>query len=202
MDRREAIKKTFLLTGYALTASSIHAVLSGCEPERRMNWSPTYFSAEQADLVTHLAETILPRTKTPGAIDTGVPAFIEIMVKDSLLPEDQQLFAEGLADVDARAQAAHGKLFAQCKAAQQTKLVQKLDEEAAAEGLAYKERNKDLVEKEPFFQFFLNFKSLALLGYFTSEFVGTKVLNYDPVPGVYQGCVPLKEVGNGHASSL
>lgn len=202
MDRREAIKKTFLLTGYALTASSINAVLSGCEPERRMNWSPTYFSAEQADLVTHLAETILPRSKTPGAIDTGVPAFIELMVKDMFLPEDQAFFAEGLADVDARAQAAHGKPFAQCKAAQQTKLVQVLDEEAAAEGLAYKERSKGRVEKEPFFQFFLSFKSLTLLGYFTSELVGTNILNYDPVPGVYQGCVPLKEVGNGHASAL
>jgi len=202
MNRREAIKKTALLTGYALTASTVQAVLSGCEPERRMNWSPKYFSAEQAELITHMAETLLPRTNTPGAMDTGVPAFIELMVQDIYTTEDQEKFLAGLAGVDARAGVAHGKPFAQCKAAQQTKLLAAMDAEAAAEGQARKEALKaGLKEEEPYFNFFLQFKSLALLGYFTCEFVGTKVLNYDPVPGAYNGCIPLKETG-GRAWSL
>ncbi len=198
MDRREAIKKTVLLTGYALTASTVHAVLSGCEQERRMNWTPGYFDAGQAGLVTHMAETILPRTKTPGAIDVGVPAFIELMVQDTFDTEEQRQFSEGLAEVEARAQAVYGKPFVQCKAGQQARLLEKLDAEASADGIAHRETRKGKMEPEddPYFNFFLSFKSLTLLGYFTSEFVGTKVLSYDPVPGVYQGCIPAREVGN------
>lgn len=198
MDRREAIKRTMLLTGYALTASTLQAVLTSCEPEREVKWTPKYFSAEQAALLTHMTETLLPRTKTPGAIDVGVPAFMERMVKDTYEPEDQELFAAGLADVEARAQKAHSKPFAACKVKQQANILEVLDQEASVAGLAHKEAvlNNPKLGEEPYFQFFLNFKSLALLGYFTSSFVGTKVLNYDPIPGAYIGCIPAKEVGN------
>jgi hypothetical protein len=34
-----------------------------------------------------------------------------------------------------------------------------------------------------------------VLGYFTSEQVGRNVLLYDPVPGRYDGCVPIDQVG-------
>ena len=44
--------------------------------------------------------------------------------------------------------------------------------------------------------FFHQIKELTLLGYFTSEPVGKNVLHYDPIPGRYDGCIPLSEVGN------
>jgi hypothetical protein len=44
--------------------------------------------------------------------------------------------------------------------------------------------------------FFHLIKELTLLGYFTAEPVGKNVLHYDPIPGRYQGCIPISEVGN------
>jgi hypothetical protein len=38
-----------------------------------------------------------------------------------------------------------------------------------------------------------------MLGFFTSEPGATQVLQYDPVPGAYKGCIPLSEAGNGKA---
>ena len=38
-------------------------------------------------------------------------------------------------------------------------------------------------------------RSATILGYFTSEQVGKNVLHYDPVPGGYDGCVPIDQVG-------
>ena len=38
-------------------------------------------------------------------------------------------------------------------------------------------------------------RSATILGYFTSEQVGRNVLHYDPVPGAYNGCVPIDQVG-------
>jgi hypothetical protein len=36
----------------------------------------------------------------------------------------------------------------------------------------------------------------VILGYFTSEQVGRHVLHYDPVPGRYESCIPIEQVGN------
>jgi hypothetical protein len=44
--------------------------------------------------------------------------------------------------------------------------------------------------------FFHLVKELTLLGYFTSEPIGKNVLHYDPIPGRFDGCIPLAEVGN------
>ena len=44
--------------------------------------------------------------------------------------------------------------------------------------------------------FYRQFKGLVLFGYFSSEAVGKNVLNYDPVPGKFVGCMPLSEVGS------
>jgi hypothetical protein len=45
-------------------------------------------------------------------------------------------------------------------------------------------------------------KELTLLGYFTSEVGATQILQYLPVPGRQQGCIPLREAGNGKTWAL
>jgi hypothetical protein len=43
--------------------------------------------------------------------------------------------------------------------------------------------------------FFRTFKELTLVGYYTSEIGATRELHHAPVPGRYDGCVPLAQVG-------
>jgi gluconate 2-dehydrogenase gamma chain len=50
--------------------------------------------------------------------------------------------------------------------------------------------------------FILTMKELTLLGYFTSEVGATQILQYLPVPGRQQGCIPLHEAGNGKTWAL
>ena len=45
--------------------------------------------------------------------------------------------------------------------------------------------------------FFLTLRELVTIGYFTSKPGATVALRYDPIPGAYHGCVPLKEIGRG-----
>ena len=62
-------------------------------------------------------------------------------------------------------------------------------DQAAFEARQNPKRNP---REEPFFYLL---KSTTLLGFFTSEVGATEVLNYDPVPGNYDGCIPLESVG-------
>ncbi len=43
--------------------------------------------------------------------------------------------------------------------------------------------------------FFSMAKGLIVTGYMLSEEVGTKHLAYDPIPGNYDGCIPLEQNG-------
>ncbi len=179
IGRREAIRRVTLMLGVALTPglleNGLRAQSAASAPSRK-----TYLNARQAATVVAVAERILPRTDTPGASEVGVPAFIDLMYGEYLTPEEQRMFAGGLADVEAQSTSAHRREFAQLAPAQQDALLKHIATVAQA-----KERT-----------FFHQMRELTILGYFTSEEVGKNVLHYDPVPGRWEACIPLAEVGN------
>ena len=185
LTRREAIQRAVALLGVAIAPS----ILAGVARAQAAATSaagtgaagrPVHLTPAQFAIVAAAAERILPRTDTPGAIDVGVPAFVDLMVGEFMTAEEKRLFIDGLAEVDAASQAAHRRAFVQVEPAQQDMLLRRIAEVSQA-----KERT-----------FFHQLRELTLLGYFTSEQVGKHVTNYDPIPGVYRGCVPIAEVGN------
>jgi len=236
MTRRDVIKQTALLTGYALTASMMQGILNGCQAEASASdWKPTYFRQEQADLISELTNTILPRTGTPGAIDAGVPQYIEMMVHKCLQPRERDAFLLGLRSVNPTAIQAFGKPFAELQKKEQEKVLVQMESTEVLEEIERRERSwknpfetidRESVERvqrrqnemeslslqdlEQFemsrlnnnYPFFLRLKQMTLAGYFSSKLVGEEVTNYDPVPGVYKGCIPLSEVKNKRIYSL
>lgn len=190
IDRRQAIKRTAMLMGAAVSASAISGVLNGCKPTPDLIYTPVFFTPDQARIVTEVCEIIIPKTDTPGAKDAGVPGFIDTMLKDCYKKEDQDRFLEGLAAFDERANASYGDRFIYCNPEQQAELVNVVHDEALREAKENREA------KRPFI---LMTKELTLLGFFTSEPGATQVLQYVAVPGSYKGCIPLSEAGNGKA---
>ncbi len=188
MDRREALRKTALLMGAAVSASALTGILQGCKATPELTYKPVFFTEDQARMVMEVAEIIIPKTDTPGAKDAGVPGFIDLMLKDCYKKEDQDRFIAGLTSFDEEAKKAYGDSFIYCKPEQQVEFVTKVHAAALAEAKENKEA------KRPFI---LMAKELTLLGFFTSEPGATQVLQYIAVPGSYKGCIPLAEAGNG-----
>ena len=174
IGRREAIRRAAILAGLALSPEILTSVA-----QAQTKAAKTYFTAAQAAIAGAAAERILPRTDTPGAIDVGVPAFIDRFYGEFMNPADRQLLVSGLDEIDRAARSAHNALFASLTPAQQ---------DAVLRGIATAQQDRSPSS-------FALLRSVTVLGYFTSEQVGRTVLHYDPVPGGYDGCVPIDQVG-------
>lgn len=187
MNRKEAIKRSAILMGGVVFAPTIAGVLKGCTPSTD-KWKPALFNNAQAILTESLADTIIPETDTPGAVGVGIPGFIERMVKDIYAEEQRSDFISGLNHFDAVCQRETGRAFAG------------LSEDERLEFAS--EMNRLAIENErsegP--QFFLIFKELTMVGFFTSEVGATQVLRYEPIPGYYDGCVSFEEIGRTWAT--
>lgn len=189
MDRREALKRTAWIMGGAVSAPAIAGILKGCAAKPTIGWKPVFLTMDQGILVSQVAEIIIPKTDTPGAIDTGVPGFIDLMLKDTYTKEDQDYYLAGLNAFDEEAKKEHGDPFVELSAEKQAAFVKKVHDAAVEDA-----KNKKGEPKRPFI---LMTKELTMLGFFTSEPGATQVLQYVAVPGSYHGCIPLAEAGNG-----
>jgi hypothetical protein len=188
IDRREALRRTALVMGAAVSSSTIIAFLQGCKNAPALNYKPVFFTEDQAKLISAVAEIILPKTDTPGANEVGVPNFIDMLINDCYKKEDQTSFVDGLTKFDEEAKKSYGDNFVSMDSEKQKEYVKKVHAEAI------EAMNKDQAAPRPFI---MKMKELTMLGYFTSEPGATKVLQYNQVPGAYHGCVPLAEAGNG-----
>jgi len=167
--RREALRRAALVLGGVVSAPLAAGVLAGCEARGVPDgsWHPRALTPDQAELVATIADQILPPTDTPGARAVGVHRFIDALLAESYSAAERERFVAGLVDL--------GRTFQAGTPDQQRALLERLDREAA-----------------PFFR---GLKELTLVGYYTSEIGATRELHHAPVPGRYDGCVPLAQVG-------
>jgi hypothetical protein len=135
----------------------------------------------QRELVAELAELIIPRTDTPGAMDAGVPAFIDHIVSDWYTPVERAIFVAGL------------RTIAAADPAQRVAALQALEQQASSyvppPGTSVFGKPD---ERSPFF---FKLKLLTVLGYYTSELGASNELAFNPVPARYDGNVDFATVG-------
>lgn len=192
MDRREALRRTAMLMGGALSAPAILGIMNGCTAKPTIDWKPEFLSADQGAVISRLADIIIPATDTPGAKDVGVPAFIDKMLKDVFSKEEQQKFLDGLKAFEDRSRRETGDNFVELGEEEQVSFVTTVHNEDVQSYAS--SRNSRPPAPRPFL---LSVKELTMLGFFTSETGATQVLQYVAVPGAYKGCVPVTEAGNG-----
>ncbi len=181
MDRREALIRVAGLMGGALA----YAASEGAWAALSSAPASSFLSAPQRAIVSGVVDIMIPRTDTPGALDVGVPAFIDLMLRDVYTTEDRDRYLAGLAEFDA------GR-FVALELTQRVALVRKFHDAAVRE-----ERQRHAAHAHLQRHFILMTKELALLRFFTSEVGATQVLQYVAVPGSWHGCLPLQQAGNG-----
>ena len=180
MDRREALSLVSLICGGTIVGAG--GFLSGCK-ESQQKSIIGILDIQSQTLVENLAETILPGSPTsPGALDVEIGKFINQIVSDCYAENEQKAFIEGVKKLDEISNIDSGKKFINLSASDKNALLIRLENESESYN-----KGKNARELPHYYSMM---KQLIVLGYLSSELVATKVMQYVPIPGRFDGCVP------------
>jgi hypothetical protein len=175
MNRRELLRLITAATGTAMIGGAAMG-LSSCATTQ----APASFSAANIALLDEIAETIIPRTDTPGAKDAKVGEFMSVYVTDCYTLDERAIFHQGLLTLEEQCKKTYNRSFMALEAAERNSFVSELDRAARADVAAGKTH------------YFTMIKQLTLFGFFTSEVGGTQVLRHAPIPGRFDGALDYK----------
>ena len=176
MNRRDILKYTAIFSGATISMPLLSSLMTGCKADPGGSLVATeslhFFSPEDFSLIREAIDTILPKTDSPSASEVGVHNTIDLMVgtiyEDNHKTDYQQNF-----------DAFKGHL----KATDGDMLSKFLQIETS------QDISKDVKKA------YLDLKQQTIAYYLTTEEIGTKFLNYLPVPGEYLPCITLEEAG-------
>lgn len=95
---------------------------------KKVAYTAKVFSPTELATVAALCETIIPKTKTPGARETGCHLIVDEVL--STRKAQQLVWRKGLVEVDSMAKKAHGKKYAGLNAEQQAMVMTALSEKS------------------------------------------------------------------------
>ncbi len=137
---------------YGQTAEHQHTVAAAAGPASSV---PRYLGERDFRTISRIADLIIPRTSTPGAVEAGVPEYIDRVIGSN--GEHQSLVADGLRWLDAQLDGQAGT-FLELSEARQLAILEPLCRAAD---------EKKLVARNV--KFFALIKNLTTDGYFTSR---------------------------------
>jgi len=176
MERRAVLRRVAWLLGGAVSAPAALAILQGCSAKdapSAAEWTPKFLKGSQKDVVTAIADIILPKTDTSGALDANVPAFIDSMLADVYDAAAQERFNRGFAEFAG---------FLERDPPARTAFVKESLEKALA---------AENADGKPFI---LMTRELTLLGFYTSRMGIAENMEYSQAPGPFHGCVPISKM--------
>jgi hypothetical protein len=175
MDRRELLKAMALTFGgsVALPESAFAKLAEAPDPAELK-----FFTAPQRELVAQLAETIIPKTDTPGAIEAGVPAWLELLAQDCLPEADRKILRDGLGTLESRSASHFKRPFAQLTIPERIQLLTAMEQEARKAG-----------DPKAFIR---QFKDLTKFCFVNSEIGATQAFEFNLVPGRWDPAAELK----------
>lgn len=181
MNRRDILKYTAMLTGTALCAPLTSAMLSGCSPQPAATGASVsnlhFFNQQDFAVISQLMNVILPKTDSPSASEVGCDLMMDQMFGVVFDADYKTRFSTQFAAL--REHLAANK-FDKLSSDKQVSLLQALE----------------LNDKQsPAYWAYIDIKQQAVSYYLSSEQIGENYLNYLPIPGEYNPCVSLQELG-------
>lgn len=186
LTRRSLIERMLLVAGAAATTGfSLPALAKGAA-------GPRYLEPAKFTLLSAVADTIVPKTDTAGAVEADVPGKFDALLKDWASPETRSQVMAALVEIDSLARDAKGKSFAALDAGTRHDLLAPYDVKSLkALPVAQKGGMASLMG----FPNYANpgygrIKELVVTLYYLSEPALTQELVYEHAPGEWKPSIP------------
>lgn len=176
MDRRQTLASVGVLIGLAALPSHALAKTTATAP---------FLDPPMMALATALADTLIPRTDTPGAVQAGVPATFDALMRDWASPASRTNYLAVLNAIDAEAKAKAGKPLALLTPAQRKTVLAAYDAAHLATDMRY-----------------AALKDLLINLYYLSEPGATVELRYEHSPGAWEASIPLTSETRAWAGAM
>ena len=187
MKRREALKLIGIggATASAITAQDARHMAQTQPSTDQSTKSPDvskrvvnerkYFSQHEYDVISRFADLIIPKDSTPGALEAGVPAYVDLQTSE--MPDVQVTISGGIQWIDRHCDEQFGSLFLNCSEVQQRQVLDRL--------VGAEDSSQELRAARVFFS---RIRELVCDGFYSSKF-GFSELGYKGnTATVWRGC--------------
>ena len=184
-DRRSVLKIIGAIgatCAYPFAGDELYAQAAHTHDAAPASTTGRYFNDKDFQMVSRIADLIIPETDTPGAIGAGVPDYIDLLVARNT--DHQQLIADGLRWLDNESERTAGRNFMALDEAQQLSILEPLCEQTERVATEKETRPRNV-------EFFRVMKALTADGYYTSKIGLMEELGYkgNTVMQSFPGCV-------------
>jgi hypothetical protein len=176
LNRRSVIKNLLIIAG---GVTFIPSCMQKEEAKASIQLKHIDVNSHDEKLIAELAETIIPKTDTPGSKDVYTHLYILKMIDDCSTKTEQKRFVKGIKAFEQFSRNQLKLPFVQLNPAQREQLVQQVQNEKGV--------------PEDVLEFYNTVKEMTVRGFLTSKYYLSEVQVYELVPGRFKGCVPATQ---------
>ena len=200
MDRRRVLKKIGYGSAAMVVSPQIINMLHSCKSNVN-KYLPIFFANNQFQFVSKIMDLVIPKTDVPGAIELKLPEFLDNYIvvvmnqndKETILRRTNNFIKLILNETkkNSSMEINSNDLNTQLK-----KYLLASDKQIESWEEAPKSQELEV------YNYLIQIRSLTLNAFRLNEYIGEKVLAYDPIPGERKVCLDLKKTTGGKRWSL
>lgn len=200
MDRRRVLKKIGYGSAAMVVTPQIINMLHSCKSNVN-KYLPIFFANNQFQFVSKIMDLVIPKTDIPGAIELKLPEFLDNYIvvvmnqndKETILRRTNNFIKLILNETkkNGSMEINSNDLNTQLK-----KYLLASDKQIESWEEATKSQELEV------YNYLIQIRSLTLNAFRLNEYIGEKVLAYDPIPGERKVCLDLKKTTGGKRWSL
>lgn len=200
MDRRRVLKKIGYGSAAMVVSPQVINMLHSCKSNVN-KYLPIFFANNQFQFVSKIMDLVIPKTDIPGAIELKLPEFLDNYIvvvmnqndKETILRRTNNFIKLILNETkkNGSMEINSNDLNTQLK-----KYLLASDKQIESWEEAPKSQELEV------YNYLIQIRSLTLNAFRLNEYIGEKVLAYDPIPGERKVCLDLKKTTGGKRWSL
>lgn len=200
MDRRRVLKKIGYGSAAMVVTPQIINMLHSCKSNVN-KYLPIFFANNQFQFVSKIMDLVIPKTDIPGAIELKLPEFLDNYIVVVMNQNDKETIIRRTNNfikliLNETKKNGSMEINSNDLNTQLKKYLLASDKQIESWEEAPKSQELEV------YNYLIQIRSLTLNAFRLNEYIGEKVLAYDPIPGERKVCLDLKKTTGGKRWSL